>query len=142
MKILSWEHPRFGTPWGALIICAILCIGFGFLDFDKLISLNNLLYSSLLFLDYVYLIRLRYTKPDLYRPYKIGSNFKTILLCLPPMALCLYIIVCGAVYYPIQFGIFCGVWVVSMAIYGVLRWKRGNVTLIEKEGGSDDETIN
>lgn len=139
MKVLSWKHPRFDTPWGSLIIATILLTAFSFFDFAELVSLNNLMYSSLLVIDYFSLIRLRYTKPDLYRPYKIGSNTFTILLCVPPLALCVYIMVCAAYYQWIQFVVFLGTWIIGFIIYIILKWKRGKAVVLLSDGESDSE---
>ena len=67
---LARLHPRFGTPWGAVLlssVCYSLC---AFWSFKDLIVLNIWLYSIALLLELAAFVALRRREPDLPRPYK------------------------------------------------------------------------
>jgi len=60
-----------GAPWVAIIFCAIgwaACLGIGF---ERLVTLDILLYGGSLLLEFAALIALRVTAPELDRPYRV-----------------------------------------------------------------------
>lgn len=103
-KFLLYKHPKLQTPMFPILInCTIIAILSLTLDFTKLLYLNNTMYSILLLFQYAALIRLRYLKPDMPRPFKIShQNWPTILLIIPPVLVCFYIIISAAYYAWIQ----------------------------------------
>jgi amino acid transporter len=76
------------APAAAILLCAAawtLSLG---LRFDRLVSLDILLYGSSLVLEFAALLLLRLREPDLERPYRVpGGIIGAALLGLPPMAL-------------------------------------------------------
>jgi amino acid transporter len=76
------------APVRAILLCAAawtLSLG---LKFDRLVSLDILLYGTSLLLEFVALVVLRLREPALERPYRVpGGVLGTVLLGLPPTAL-------------------------------------------------------
>lgn len=68
---LSKTHPRFGTPYISIIVCAIVVSGMIFWSFESLIVIDVSLYGAGLFLEFIALIALRIDAPDTPRPFKI-----------------------------------------------------------------------
>ena len=71
---LARVHPRFGTPWAAVIassVCYSLC---AFWSFKELIVLNIWLYSISLILELAAFVALRYREPALPRPWRVGGG--------------------------------------------------------------------
>jgi amino acid transporter len=71
---LARLHPRFGTPWGAVVlssVCYSLC---AFWSFKDLIVLNIWLYSIALLLELAAFVALRRREPDLPRPWRVGGG--------------------------------------------------------------------
>ena len=67
-------HPRFGTPWGAIVLssaCYSLC---AFWSFKELIVLNIWLYSITLVLELAAFVALRLREPGLSRPWRVGGG--------------------------------------------------------------------
>jgi amino acid transporter len=87
-RIFSRVSPRTGAPWVAIISCAILygaCLGLGF---DRLVTLDILLWGASLVLEFLALVLLRVQEPQLPRPFRIpGGIVGTALLGLPPAGL-------------------------------------------------------
>ncbi|MGA2372246.1 MAG: hypothetical protein ACLPPV_17885 [Candidatus Korobacteraceae bacterium] len=76
------------TPWVSVVVLATgwaLCLGLGF---ERLITLDILIYGASLLLEFVALVVLRFT--DLPRPFKVpGGIFGVVMTGTLPMALCL-----------------------------------------------------
>jgi amino acid transporter len=81
-------HPRFGTPWGAVLLssaCYSLC---AFWSFKELIVLNIWLYSIALLLELAAFVVLRLREPRLPRPWRVGGGAIGMWLVAGLPALC------------------------------------------------------
>jgi len=76
------------VPWVAVVVLATawtLCLGLGF---ERLVTIDILIYGSSLLLEFVALTVLRFTRPDLPRPFKVpGGKTGAVLLGVFPMLL-------------------------------------------------------
>jgi len=81
-------QPRSRAPWVAIIVCAIgwaTCLGLGF---ERLVTIDILLYGASLLLEFAALIVLRVREPELRRPFRVpGGTFGVIAVGIPPMLL-------------------------------------------------------
>src|SRR5207248_678115 len=81
-------QPRSRAPWVAIIVCAIgwaTCLGLGF---ERLVTIDILLYGASLLLEFAALIVLRVREPELHRPFRVpGGTFGAIAVGIPPMLL-------------------------------------------------------
>ena len=81
-------HPRTRAPWVAIVVCAAgwaCCLGLGF---DRLVTIDILLYGTSLMLEFVALIALRIQEPDLPRPFRVpGGMWGACLLGVFPLLL-------------------------------------------------------
>ena len=85
---LARVHPRFGTPWGAVLVssaCYSLC---AFWSFKELIVLNIWLYSIALLLELAAFVALRLREPGLPRPWRVGGGAPGMWLAAGLPALC------------------------------------------------------
>jgi amino acid transporter len=81
---------RRGVPWVAVLACAAgwaLALRF---SFERLISLDLILYGASLILEFAALIVLRLREPELERPFRAGSFAFACLLSAVPTALIVY----------------------------------------------------
>jgi amino acid transporter len=81
---------RRGVPWIAVLACAFawaLALGF---SFERLISLDLILYGSSLILEFVALVVLRLREPKLERPFRVGSFATACVVGTAPTLLILY----------------------------------------------------
>jgi amino acid transporter len=89
-------HPRTGAPWVAIMACAIgwaLCLGLGF---ERLVTIDILLYGTSLLLEFAALIALRYREPNLPRPFRVpGGMAGAWLVGVCPMLMLGFSIVHG-----------------------------------------------
>jgi amino acid transporter len=78
---------RRGVPWVSVILCG-LAWGLALkLPFEKLITIDLVLYGSSLVLEFVALVVLRLREPELARPFKAGNLACACLLGVGPTAL-------------------------------------------------------
>ena len=77
---LQEVHPRFGTPWIAILVCSIVYALFAFQSFQNLVELNVIMYCAALVLESLSLIVLRYKEPSLPRPFKIPGGLPVLLI--------------------------------------------------------------
>jgi len=78
---------RQGVPWVSVVLCGIAWGLALRLPFERLISIDLILYGSSLLLEFVALTVLRLREPDLVRPFKAGSFPIACLLGVGPAAL-------------------------------------------------------
>ena len=87
-SVFSRMTPRTRAPWVAIVACAVawaMCLGLGF---ERLVTIDILLYGCSLSLEFVALIVLRIKAPEMERPYKVpGGTLGAILLSIAPIAL-------------------------------------------------------
>ncbi len=87
-SVFSRMTPRTRAPWVAIVACAVawaMCLGLGF---ERLVTIDILLYGASLGLEFVALIVLRIKAPDMPRPYKVpGGTVGVVALSIAPMAL-------------------------------------------------------
>ncbi len=86
--------PRFvarrnsrGVPWVSVLLCALAWALALNLKFERLISIDLILYGSSLLLEFVALVVLRLREPDLQRPFKAGNLAFACSLGIGPAAL-------------------------------------------------------
>jgi amino acid transporter len=87
-KVFARVTPRSGAPWVAILVLAAgwaLCLGLGF---ERLVSIDILIYGSSLLLEFIALVALRIREPNLPRPFRIpGGVFGTIFIGVFPTLL-------------------------------------------------------
>jgi amino acid transporter len=80
-----------GAPWVAVIACGIcwaLALGF---TFERLITIDLVLWGMSIILEYIALVVLRHKEPALVRPFRIpGPDWVPVVLALSPTALIFY----------------------------------------------------
>jgi len=89
-RSLAAVHPRYGTPWPAVLVSAALYAGFAAFSFKELIVLNVWLYSLSLLVELAAFLRLRRAAPGLPRPYRVpGGAAGAVVAAALPAALSL-----------------------------------------------------
>jgi amino acid transporter len=87
-KVFGKLHPRTRAPWVAITACAVgwaLCLGLGF---ERLVTIDILLYGTSLALEFMALVVLRVREPELPRPFRVpGGMFGAVAVGIAPMLL-------------------------------------------------------
>ncbi len=85
---------RRRAPWVAIGVCAVgwaWCLGLGF---ERLVTIDILLYGTSLLLEFVALMVLRFREPDLPRAFRVpGGMFGAIAVGITPMLLLAFSVV-------------------------------------------------
>jgi amino acid transporter len=79
-KRITRLHPRYGTPWVAILISAIFYTILSFKSFSDLAELDVVVYSAAILIEFAALLMLRYREPDLPRPFKIPGGWPVVIL--------------------------------------------------------------
>ena len=84
---LGAVHPRFGTPWVAVVVSSVCYAAFAALSFKELIVLDVWLYSLSLVVELAAFIWLRVVEPDLPRPWRVPGGFAgaTLVIVFPAL---------------------------------------------------------
>jgi amino acid transporter len=81
-------HPKTRAPWVAILVCATgwaMCLGLGF---ERLVTIDILLYGASLSLEFIALVALRIKEPTLRRPFRVpGGTLGAVLLGVCPILL-------------------------------------------------------
>ncbi len=87
-RIFTRIYVRTGAPWVSILVCTAAwaaCLG---INFERLVTLDVLLYGSSLLLEFAALIALRRREPELSRPFRVpGGNVGAWLLGIGPAVL-------------------------------------------------------
>jgi amino acid transporter len=87
-KLFGKLHPKSKAPWVTIVVLACFWMPCLLLGFERLVTLDILVYGSSLFLEFLALAVLRFTEPTLTRPFKVpGGRFGAIAIGVPPMLL-------------------------------------------------------
>jgi amino acid transporter len=93
-RVFAKVHPRTRAPWVAILVCATgwaLCLGLGF---ERLVTLDIMLYGASLSLEFITLVVLRVREPHLRREFRVpGGLVGAILVGVFPMLLLTFSIV-------------------------------------------------
>jgi len=93
-KIFAKMSKRTNTPWVAITVCSsgwALCLGLGF---QRLITLDIMLYGASLMLEFVTLVVLRIREPELKREFRVPGGLPgAVLVGLFPLVLLLLAVV-------------------------------------------------
>jgi amino acid transporter len=79
-KVFARTRARTRAPWVAIIVCATcwaLCLGLGF---QRLITLDIMLYGASLVLEFVTLVALRIREPELKREFRVPGGLPGAIL--------------------------------------------------------------
>jgi amino acid transporter len=95
-SIFGKLQPRTRAPWVAIVVLAIcwaMCLGLGF---ERLVTIDILLYGMALLLEFIALVALRIKEPDLQRPFRVpGGLAGAILVGVCPALLLVFAAVHG-----------------------------------------------
>jgi amino acid transporter len=87
-KVFGKLHPKSRAPWVAIAVLAVcwgLCLNLGF---ERLVTLDIMLYGASLSLEFLALIFLRVREPKLKRPFRVpGGMFGAIAVGIAPTLL-------------------------------------------------------
>ena len=73
-QVFAKVHPRTRAPWVAILVCAAgwaLCLELGF---ERLVTLDVMLYGASLLLEFVTLVALRVREPELPRTFRVPGG--------------------------------------------------------------------
>jgi amino acid transporter len=88
-RIFERRNSR-GVPWVSLLVCGIAWALALNLPFERLISIDLILYGTSLILEFLALIALRLREPQLPRPFRAGNFAFACLLAVGPTLLIAY----------------------------------------------------
>ncbi len=87
-RIFGKLHSKTRAPWVAILICATgwgLCLNLGF---ERLVTIDILLYGTSLALEFIALIALRVREPELPRAFRVpGGMFGAVAIGIMPVLL-------------------------------------------------------
>jgi amino acid transporter len=88
-RVLALRNRR-GVPWVSVLLCGFAWALALKLPFERLISIDLILYGSSLLLEFIALAVLRIREPQMHRPFKAGNLVFACLLGVGPAALIAY----------------------------------------------------
>jgi amino acid transporter len=87
-KIFTRTSVRTGTPWVAILVCAVFWAACYPLGFERSLILDVLLTGLSILLEFWALVALRVREPELARPFRVpGGMAGAVMIGLPPLGL-------------------------------------------------------
>ncbi len=86
-KFLVKVHPKYGTPWVSIVVCALIYSIFSLSAFAALVVIDVFLNMIVLMAEFFALWKLRFAKPELRRNKVPGGYFGLTLVTLAPAAI-------------------------------------------------------
>jgi amino acid transporter len=83
-KFLVRVHPKYGTPWVAILVCGLLYTIFSLQTFSFLVVVDVFLNAVVLMAEFFALWKLRWTKPNIPRQKVPGGYWGLFLVTLGP----------------------------------------------------------
>ncbi len=80
-------HPRYGTPWVAILVCAVAFTLFSLQAFAFLVVVDVFLQTLVILAEFGAMWKLRITQPDLPRQKVPGGWLGMVLVTLGPVAI-------------------------------------------------------
>jgi len=85
-KIFAKRTKVAGSPWVAIVVLAVLWAPCLLLGFERLVTIDILLYGGSLGLEFAALVWLRIREPELPRPFRVpGGMFGAVAIGIAPM---------------------------------------------------------
>lgn len=82
------KRSKFGTPTYAVLLSAMGIIGLVTLKFTEIVEILNFLYCFSQLIEFGAFIKLRISRPDLHRPFRIPINtVGCCIMLIPPLSL-------------------------------------------------------
>ena len=89
-RILTLRNSR-GVPWVSVLVCAVCWACALTLTFERLISIDLVLYGAALLLEFAALVALRIREPRLHRPFRVPGGLPGAIICsFGPAALIMF----------------------------------------------------
>jgi amino acid transporter len=90
-QFITKRHPKYDTPWVAIIVCASIYSFFTLSAFSSLVVIDVIVYSASLLLEFAALIALRINEPKMRRPVRVPGGWfgVTLVTLLPTLVLAL-----------------------------------------------------
>lgn len=117
-KIFS-KRSRHGTPTYGLILGTAVIVLMGVSDLDRLIEMLNFNYSVALLIEYAAFFKLRISRPNIERPYRIPLNTLGCAVFFFPTVSATLLVICLADFTTYYFAV--GTWLVGYLLYAVKR---------------------
>ena len=96
-SLFARRLPRSGAPWASVLACSVAWVLSLGLSFERLVSLDILLYGGSLLLEFVALVVLRVREPNLARPFRVPAGlFGAAAIGVGPLALLVFALVKNA----------------------------------------------
>ncbi len=98
-KPLLKIHPRYGTPWVALIVSSLIYTVFILGPFQSLVVVDVTIYAGALLLEFAAFIALRIKHPDMQRPFKVRGGWPGAIIVVLLPTIVIFVAVYFQAYY-------------------------------------------
>jgi amino acid transporter len=126
-KVLG-TRSRHGTPTYGIMIGTAIIVSMGVSDLEGLIEMLNFNYAISLLMEYCAFIKLRISRPDLHRPWRVPLNTFGCIVCLIPTFFFTFLVLALAT--PATY-LFC--FFTNIVGVGIYVFRQPNVRSLTKE---------
>jgi amino acid transporter len=141
---LNKVHPKYGTPWVSILICAVFYLIFSTSAFQNLVVIDVFLNMLVLMAEIFALVVLRYKKPNLPRNKVPGGVLGLVYIVVAPLTIIVIAIVSQIMDYGWQGAV--GLALIAMAVGAVLyfpikKWVKKDIPDVDPYvlGTADEE---
>ena len=133
------KRSKYGTPTYGILVGTAIILAMSVSDIDRLVEMLNFNYGVSLLFEYAAFFKLRISRPNLERPYKIPLNTPACaVFFFPTIASTLF--VCSLASYATFFFAF-GSWIVGYLLYAARQRNRVNQFIQIQNDSLEDDAI-
>jgi amino acid transporter len=119
---LNVMHKKFNTPYVSILVCSLVVSFMVLWPFADLLIIDVTVYGAGLSLEYISLIKLRITAPDVPRPFKIPLN-KTGLMLMVLLPFTIYFVALSAAFSSTSKAIWAALFAIAALSSAELVWR-------------------
>ena len=127
------KRSKYGTPTYAIVLGTTIILAMGVSDIDRLVEMLNFNYGIALLFEYAAFFKLRISRPNLERPYRIPLNTPGCAILFFPTIVSTFFVCSLATYTTYVFAF--GSWIVGYLLYTAGR-RHEQATFLDSVGSN------
>jgi amino acid transporter len=121
-RVLNKQHPKFQTPYISILVCSLIVSLMILWPFADLLIIDVTVYGAGLSLEYISLVKLRITAPDMLRPFRIRLGIPGLCLMIM-LPVTVYFVALAGAFSSAESAVWAAVFAIAALSSAELVWR-------------------